>query len=116
MSFLLHLVVFAKTPTNTLTRTLSSSNTHHPALDWGAKVHCSPSVLYGGFWKVIRDFFLCHNAWWAGWLQRNAACAGVDAEAGSVCSEADELQARCRAAASEALRQAAVMHHHSVLM
>lgn len=48
-----------------------------PAPDMGAKVHRTPSST-AGFWKVIRSFFLCHCTWRAGWLWRNAACAGVD--------------------------------------
>lgn len=37
-------------------------------------------------------------------------------EAGPVCSEADELQARCGAAAGEELRRAAVTHYHRLLV
>lgn len=36
--------------------------------------------------------------------------------AGPVCSETDELQARCGAAAEEELRQAAVTRYHRLLM
>lgn len=111
--------VAAQTQQHTHTNTSQVQTLHqvHSSFRHGGKSPLHP-VLYGGF--LEGDPILFPLPWClVGWLAGSDATRRVLAwrlRAGPVCSETDELQARCGAAAEEELRQAAVTRYHRLLM